>query len=140
LATDTPMRPADSARIHDDRGSVRPISPATGPAAGLRRLIGIREELLAWAPEERTRYTWYGAIVVNTALVGALSMSLALGSFRPDLPPVAVAVVAVVWFWVVLAIDSWLVSSTHGTAVKRRSRATIEKGASCSGKCDSVAE
>ncbi|MFI2352009.1 DUF4407 domain-containing protein [Streptomyces sp. NPDC019443] len=29
-------------------------------------------------------------------------------------PPVAVILVAVVWFWVVLTLDSWLVSSTHG--------------------------
>jgi hypothetical protein len=119
LATDTSLRPADSAVIDDDRGSVRPISPASGPAARLRRLIGVREELLAWVPEERTRYTWYGAIVLNTALVGALSMALALGSFRSDLPLPAVFVVAAVWFWVVLVMDSWLVSSTHGAGVKK---------------------
>lgn len=119
MATDTPLRPYDSDTIEDDRGSVRPLPPSTGPAARLRRLIGIREELLAWVPEERTRYTWYGAIVLNTALVGALSMALALGSFRSDLPLAAVLVVAAVWFWVVLVMDSWLVSSTHGTAVKK---------------------
>ncbi|WP_055621197.1 DUF4407 domain-containing protein [Streptomyces sp. JHA19] len=119
MATDTPLRPYDSAPLDDDRGSVRPIPPGTGAAARLRRLIGIREELLAWVPEERTRYTWYGAIVLNTALVGALSMSLALGSFRSDLPLVVVLLVAAVWFWVVLVMDSWLVSSTHGTKVKK---------------------
>ncbi|WP_031043159.1 DUF4407 domain-containing protein [Streptomyces sp. NRRL F-5650] len=120
MATDTPLRPSDSTRTdYDDRGSVRPLPPATGPAARLRGLIGIREELLAWVPEERTRYTWYGAIVLNTAVVGALSMALALGSFRSDLPLLAVFAVAAVWFWVVLVMDSWLVSSTHGTAVKK---------------------
>ncbi|MFE6620771.1 DUF4407 domain-containing protein [Streptomyces sp. NPDC057740] len=119
MATDTPLRPYDSAPVDDDRGSVRPLPPSTGPAARLRRLIGIREDLLAWVPEERTRYTWYGAIVLNTALVGALSMALALGSFRSDLPLAAVLLVAAVWFWVVLVMDSWLVSSTHGTAVKK---------------------
>ncbi|WP_055490396.1 DUF4407 domain-containing protein [Streptomyces sp. TP-A0356] len=119
MATDTPVRPPDSASFDDHRGSVRPVPRGRGLPVRLRRLIGIDEELLAWVPEERARYTWYGALVGNTALLGALSMSLALTSFRPDLPLPAVLVVAVVWFWVILAMDSWLVSSTHGTAVKK---------------------
>ncbi|MEU2270242.1 DUF4407 domain-containing protein [Streptomyces olindensis] len=120
MATDTPLRPADSAAFDEDRGSqARPVPPASGWAPRLRRLIGIEEPLLAWVPEERTRYTWYGALVVNTALLGALSMVLALSSFRSDLPLAAVVGVAVIWFWVVLALDSWLVSSTHGTTVRK---------------------
>lgn len=118
--TDTPPRLADSAALDEVPGATRPAPMASdGPGTRLRRLIGIDESLLAWVPEERTRYTWYGALVLNTALMGALSMSLALGSFRSDLPLVAVLGVAVVWFWVVLAMDSWLVSSTHGTTVKK---------------------
>ncbi|MEV5882754.1 DUF4407 domain-containing protein [Streptomyces sp. NPDC052020] len=119
MATDTPLRPAADASFDDGRGSRRPAPLSPGPAARLRRLIGVEEPLLAWVPEERTRYTWYGALVVNTALLGALSMVLALASFRSDLPLAAVIAVAVVWFWVVLALDSWLVSSTHGTTVKK---------------------
>ncbi|MER6625851.1 DUF4407 domain-containing protein [Streptomyces sp. NPDC000931] len=120
MATDTPLRLADSAPYDDGPAAGRPVPvPATGPGTRLRRLIGIDEALLSWVPEERTRYTWYGALVLNTALLGALSMSLALGSFRSDLPMVAVLGVAAVWFWVVLAMDSWLVSSTHGTTVKK---------------------
>ncbi|WP_030940826.1 DUF4407 domain-containing protein [Streptomyces sp. NRRL S-646] len=119
MATDTPLRHADSASFGDDPGAARPVPRAGGPAVRLRGLIGIDEGLLAWVPEERTRYTWYGALVVNTALVGALSMTLALSSFRSDLPLAAVIGVAAVWFWVVLAMDSWLVSSTHGTMVKK---------------------
>ncbi|MFF9107789.1 MULTISPECIES: DUF4407 domain-containing protein [unclassified Streptomyces] len=119
MSTDTPLRPAPAAAVHDDLSHGRPPAPGTGPAAWLRRLIGIREELLARVPEERTRYTWYGALVLNTALVGSLSMALALGSFRSDLPLGAVLAVAAVWFWVVLAMDSWLVSSTHGAGVKK---------------------
>ena len=118
--TDTSPRLARSGP-HDDvppAGRPAPMETA-GPGARLRRLIGVDESLLAWVPEERTRYTWYGALVLNTALMGALSMSLALGSFRSDLPLIAVLGVAVVWFWVVLAMDSWLVSSTHGTTVKK---------------------
>lgn len=119
MATDTPLRATDHTHLDDDPGHARPLPPRTGPAALLRRLIGIREELLARVPEERTRYTWYGALVLNTALVGSLSMALALGSFRSDLPLTVVLAVAAVWFWVVLAMDSWLVSSTHGTGVKK---------------------
>ncbi|MFJ8717940.1 DUF4407 domain-containing protein [Streptomyces violaceus] len=119
MATDTPLRPADSAAFDENRSQSRPAPPASGWAPRLRRLIGIEEPLLAWVPEERTRYTWYGALVVNTALLGALSMVLALSSFRSDLPLAAVVGVAVVWFWVVLALDSWLVSSTHGTTVRK---------------------
>lgn len=103
MATDTPLRPADSAAFDEDRGQSRPAPAASGWAPRLRRLIGIDEPLLAWVPEERARYTWYGVLVVNTALLGALSMVLALSSFRSDLPLAAVAVVAVLWFWVVLA-------------------------------------
>ncbi|BFO22384.1 hypothetical protein SHKM778_87720 [Streptomyces sp. KM77-8] len=118
--TDTPPRLARSAPADGVPPAGRPAPMDTvGPGARLRRLIGIDESLLAWVPEERTRYTWYGALVLNTALMGALSMSLALGSFRSDLPLPAVLGVAVVWFWVVLAMDSWLVSSTHGTTVKK---------------------
>ncbi|MFE1845311.1 DUF4407 domain-containing protein [Streptomyces sp. NPDC014603] len=120
MATDTPLRPdTGSVPSHDDRGSARPAPRATGPGTRLRRLIGIDESLLDWVPEERTRYTWYGALVLNTALVAAVSMALALGSFRSDLPVVAVLAAAAVWFWVILAMDSWLVSSTHGTEVKK---------------------
>ncbi|MFH9710090.1 DUF4407 domain-containing protein [Streptomyces luteogriseus] len=121
MATDTPLRPADSAAYDDDRGGSqsRPAPPAYGWAPRLRRLIGIEEGLLSWVPEDRPRYTWYGALVVNTALLGAISMVLALSSFRSDLPLAAVLGVAVVWFWVILALDSWLVSSTHGTGVRK---------------------
>jgi hypothetical protein len=119
LATDTPLRPADGSSFQPEPGPVRPVPRHDGPATRLRRLIGIDEELLARVPEERTRYTWYGALVANTALVGALSMTLALTSFRSDLPLPAVVAVALVWFWVVLALDSWLVSSTHGTGFRK---------------------
>ncbi|WP_371598613.1 DUF4407 domain-containing protein [Streptomyces sp. NBC_00564] len=119
MATDTPLRPAHGASLGDNPSPARPAPCVTGPAVWLRGLIGIDEGLLAWVPEERTRYTWYGALVVNTALLGALSLTLALASFRSDLPIAVVIGVAVVWFWVVLAMDSWLVSSTHGTTVKK---------------------
>ncbi|MER5513342.1 DUF4407 domain-containing protein [Streptomyces sp. NPDC002763] len=122
MSTDTPLRPADPASVggHGDGGSERrPVAPAGGPAARLRKLIGVDEGLLAWVPEDRPRYTRYGALVFNTALVGSVSMALALTSFRSDLPGIAVVLTALIWFWVVLTLDSWLVSSTHGTSVKK---------------------
>ncbi|MEU5158731.1 DUF4407 domain-containing protein [Streptomyces sp. NPDC020875] len=119
MATDTPLRPVADGDFDDGRGPELPAPPDPGHGARLRRLIGVDEPLLDWVPEERTRYTWYGALVVNTALFGAVSMALALGSFRSDLPWAAVALVAVIWFWAILALDAWLVSSTHGTGVKK---------------------
>ncbi|CAM5472510.1 DUF4407 domain-containing protein [Streptomyces aurantiogriseus] len=121
MATDIPLRPADTASLDDGDGTSarRPVAPAHGPAVRLRKLIGVDEGLLTWVPEMRTRYTLYGALVFNTAVVGAASMALALGSFRSDLPWPAVACVSLIWFWVVLTLDSWLVSSTHGTQVKK---------------------
>ncbi|MFD4829990.1 DUF4407 domain-containing protein [Streptomyces uncialis] len=104
-----------------------PAPPARGPAARLRGLIGVREDILDHGPEERARYTWYGAIVVNTALFGGASMAIALVTFRPDLPLAVALVVAAVWFWVVLALDSWLVSSTHGVHTKGRLRALLPR-------------
>ncbi|MER5929530.1 DUF4407 domain-containing protein [Streptomyces sp. NPDC002054] len=93
----------------------------------LRRLIGVREDVLGWVPEERARYTWYGAIVLNTALLGGASMALAIATIRDELPLAVALVVAAIWFWVVLALDSWLVSSTHGIPSKGRLRALIPR-------------
>ncbi|MEV8532851.1 DUF4407 domain-containing protein [Streptomyces sp. NPDC051211] len=98
-----------------------------GPAVLLRSLIGVREDVLGWVPEERTRYTWYGAIVLNTALLGGASMALAIATIRDELPLAVALVVAVIWFWVVLAVDSWLVSSTHGVPAKGRLRSLLPR-------------
>ncbi|WP_405925146.1 DUF4407 domain-containing protein [Streptomyces sp. NBC_00035] len=115
MATDLPVHPADRAPLSEMTVPFRPERSDTGPAVRLRRVIGIREDVLDWVPEERPRYTWYGVIVVNTALLAGVSMAVALATIRPDLPLPAVIVVAVVWLWLILALDSWLVSSTHGT-------------------------
>ncbi|MFI6339132.1 DUF4407 domain-containing protein [Streptomyces sp. NPDC050535] len=114
MATDLPVHPADRAPLAEMTVPFRPARPEAGLAVRLRRVIGIREDVLDWVPEERPRYTWYGVIVVNTALLAGVSMAVALATIRPDLPFPAVIVVAGVWLWLILALDSWLVSSTHG--------------------------
>ena len=47
----------------------RPAEPARGPGRWLRRVAGLNEAILDWVPEERPRYTWQGAIVLNTAIL-----------------------------------------------------------------------
>ncbi|MEU0691651.1 DUF4407 domain-containing protein [Streptomyces uncialis] len=125
-ATD-PASDAPDPAHHPGPRPPAPPPPTRGPAARLRGLIGVREDILDHGPEERARYTWYGAIVVNTALFGGASMAIALVTFRPDLPLAVALAVAAVWFWVVLALDSWLVSSTHGVHTKGRLRALLPR-------------
>lgn len=93
----------------------RPEPADNGPGRWLRRFTGIKEDILDWVPEERARYTRLGAIVLNTGIIAALSMLAALGKFIdvwwPFLLPVAL-----LWGWVIVCIDSWLIASTHGTS------------------------
>lgn len=126
MATETPIRPDLRADLPEPRDPFAP-RPPVGPAVRLRRLIGVNEELLYRVPEERSRYTWYGAIVLNTAVLAAGSMALALGTVRDDLPGVVVLGAAAMWFWVILALDSWLVSSTHGISGKSPLRVLLPR-------------
>ncbi|MER6355182.1 DUF4407 domain-containing protein [Streptomyces sp. NPDC001634] len=127
MATDVPVRPADDAAFSGPPLPFRPVLPDLGPSTRLRRVIGIREDVLDWVPEERPRYTRYGAIVVNTALLAGVSMGLALATIRAELPFVVVVVVAVCWFWVILALDSWLVASTHGVPARNPLRVLLPR-------------
>ncbi|MFE7270099.1 DUF4407 domain-containing protein [Streptomyces sp. NPDC057623] len=118
MATDTSVRRAGGASSSREPRSAEPASPRRGPAVWLRRLVGVREDILDWAPEERTRYTWYGTLVCNTALLGAVSLGAALTSSQAGLPLAVVILVAGIWFWFVLALESWLVSTSHGMATR----------------------
>lgn len=131
MAADIPVRPpeesydawaAETEPAHRSRGGRR-----NGPAVLLRRLIGIREEILDRENAERTRYTWYGAIVLNTALLGGASMAMAIGTVREGTPAVVAVLVGVIWAWIVLALDSWLVSSTHGYTGGRALRMLVPR-------------
>ncbi|KNB50218.1 DUF4407 domain-containing protein [Streptomyces caatingaensis] len=115
--------PPLTALLPDERPA--PRSPFL--AVRLRRLTGVDEELLSRAPQERARYTWYGAIVLNTALLGGASMGLAFATVRNGLPLPVVVTVAVVWFWVILSLDGWLVSGTHGFLARGRLKSLLPR-------------
>lgn len=93
----------------------RPEEPDHGPGLWLRRFAGIKEDVLDWVPEERARYTRLGAIILNTGIVAALSMLAALGKFFSVWWGFLIPV-ALLWGWVIVCVDSWLISSTHGTS------------------------
>ncbi|GIF25081.1 hypothetical protein BJ973_007338 [Actinoplanes tereljensis] len=78
-----------------------------------RRLIGVREEVLSWVPEERARYTRLGLIVLNTGMMAAISLFTALLRVL-DVPWLVVIPIALFWALLVITIDSWMVASTHG--------------------------
>lgn len=100
-----------------------PETAPTGRVAHLaqliRKLTGVREELLARIPAERTRYTALAAVMTCTASIGGLSMFFALSEILGKPEP---------WFWFlaafwttfILCIDCWLVSSTAGTRWRTR--------------------
>lgn len=123
MSADAPARPAVLPAVPRPVRRVRPGAILTP----LRRLIGVDEELLDRAPQERARYTWYGAIVLNTALLGGASMALAFATVRDELPLPVVVSVAVVWFWVILALDGWLVSGTHGVLARGRLKSLLPR-------------
>ncbi|GAA2498964.1 DUF4407 domain-containing protein [Streptomyces longisporus] len=126
MATDVPVRPADA--FAGPPMPFRPDRPDRGRVAvRLRRLIGVREDVLDYVPEERPRYTRYGVVVLNTALLAGLSMAVALATYRSGLPLTSVITVAVAWSGVILALDSWLVSTTHGIPPGRLLRTVLPR-------------
>ena len=64
-------------------------------------------------PEERARYTRLGAIVLNTGLLAGLSLATALTTFL-HVSLWIVIPVALVWAYVIVSFDGWLIASTHG--------------------------
>ncbi|GAA3803431.1 DUF4407 domain-containing protein [Streptomyces coacervatus] len=126
MATDVPVRPADA--FAGPPAPFRPDRPDRGRVAvRLRRLIGVREDVLDYVPEERPRYTRYGVVVLNTALLAGLSMAVALATYRSGMPLAALITVAVVWSGVILSLDSWLVSTTHGIPAGRLLRTVLPR-------------
>jgi hypothetical protein len=103
-------------RRRDEEGTAgepfRPAPPTRGIGRAFRYVAGVNETILDWVPEERARYTRLGAIVVNTGLLAALSMTVLLRTV--DLSPLLVVPVALIWGFVILSFDGWLVASTHG--------------------------
>lgn len=96
----------------------RPASPARGPGRWLRRIAGVDEAILDWVPEERPRYTWQGAILLNTAIMAGISMIVLLS--RTDVPTLLAVPLALLWGGLILTFDGWLVASTHGVSGRGR--------------------
>ncbi|WP_158436442.1 DUF4407 domain-containing protein [Nocardia nova] len=82
-------------------------------------MIGIREEILDWVPEDRTRYSRLGAIVINTGVMAALSLLVALHSIT-NIIWIALLPFALFWGYLIVSFDGWLVSTTHGNLDGRR--------------------
>jgi hypothetical protein len=91
----------------------RPAPPDTGPGRWVRILVGVRERILDWVPEERARYTGLGIIVLNTGVLAALAMLTAMGRIVSG-PVLAFIPLALLWGWIIISIDRWLITSTHG--------------------------
>lgn len=85
----------------------------------LRWFAGVNEELLAWVPGERAKYTALGGVVLGTATIAAFSMAMALtevlGGFH-----VVILLPVLIWGVFIANLDRWLVStSTVGRWGKR---------------------
>ncbi|MEV6527757.1 DUF4407 domain-containing protein [Longispora sp. NPDC051575] len=94
-------------------GTYRPTFSDRGVGQLFRRIVGIREDVLDWVPEHRPGYTRLGAIVLNTGVMAALSLFMALNKVVDTwwillIPP------ALLWGFLILCLDSWMVASTHG--------------------------
>src|SRR5262245_41106021 len=98
-----------------------PARPDASPWRLIRRLAGVDEELLAWVPEERPRSTRLGAIIANTGLLAALSMFFALSTIVAMPWPYLVPT-ALLWGFIIINLDGWLVASTHGILGSARLR------------------
>jgi hypothetical protein len=109
---------ADAFPLLPDRGDqlighYRPVLPAHRNLSLLRRFIGVREEILDWVPEERARYSRLGAIVLNTGLMAAVSLFIALHTLTAA--PLYVQIpAALFWGYLIISFDGWLVAGTHG--------------------------
>ncbi|MGB3440862.1 MAG: DUF4407 domain-containing protein [Actinophytocola sp.] len=91
----------------------RPTAENRGQRAGqaLRWLAGVNEELLAWVPGERAKYTALGGVVLGTATIAAFSMAIALtevlGGFH-----VLILLPVLIWGVFIANLDRWLVSTS----------------------------
>jgi hypothetical protein len=103
--------PADLAEM--PLSPYRPVYPVSGLGRRLRAVVGIREEVLDWVPEERARYTMIGLIVLNTGLLSGIAMLVALSTVA-GLPWPGLVVAGVVWAYLVVSLDTWMVVSMHG--------------------------
>jgi hypothetical protein len=119
MAIDVSGAPTAAPSAEVAAGRDRPAKPDAGVGRWMRALVGIQENILDWVPEERARYTGLGIIVLNTGILAALAMFTALSKIVAT-PPLAFVPVALLWGWIILSIDRWLIASTHGVHPARR--------------------
>ncbi|MEV0298291.1 DUF4407 domain-containing protein [Nocardia sp. NPDC050710] len=108
-------RPTTALPTADELPTIR---QRTAPASGrfskwLRSLAGVSEDILDWVPEERPRYAMLGAIILNTGALAGLSFivvlsDLAQGQWFLLLP------FGIMWGYLVMTFDRWLIASTNG--------------------------
>lgn len=101
--------------------SERPVPDDRRFEAGrvLRWFAGVDEQLLAWVPTERAKYTALGGVVVGTATIAAFSMSMALTAVLGGFHAVVLLPV-LIWGVFIANFDRWLVSSSTGGRWGRR--------------------
>lgn len=89
----------------------QPTATASGVGRALRALTGVNETILARAEAEAPRYSAMGGVVLGTAIMAAVSMTVALvavfGRFHWY-----IVVAVVVWGGFILSLDRWLMSTT----------------------------
>jgi hypothetical protein len=83
------------------------------PGTFLRRFTGVDERILASVPQERSRYTSLGGIVVSTALIAGTSVFGAL-TLLSQASPLVLLPVAVIWGLIIANVDRFLITSLHG--------------------------
>jgi hypothetical protein len=112
----------DTVELRPIRQAVRQVSPPrryrqpTTLSLGrrLRVLAGVSEPLLDLVPNERSRYTALGGVVLGTATIATFSMWMALTE-TTGTSSLLCLVPALIWGLFVLNFDRWLVSSATGT-------------------------
>ncbi|PZG31201.1 hypothetical protein C1I98_30345 [Spongiactinospora gelatinilytica] len=83
------------------------------PGTFLRWFAGVDEKILTSVPQERSRYSSLGGIVVGTALIAGSSVLCAL-TLLSQVPPLFLVPVAVLWGLIIANIDRFLIYSLHG--------------------------
>ncbi|GAA3019869.1 DUF4407 domain-containing protein [Streptosporangium longisporum] len=93
----------------------RPFRRREKPSLGrfLRRFTGVDEKILASVPQERSRYTSLGGVVVSTALIAGTSMLGAL-TLLSQASLLYLLPVAALWGLIIANIDRFLITSLNG--------------------------
>lgn len=92
----------------------------------LRWLAAVDENLLRWVPTERAKYTALGGVVLGTATIATMSMSIALAQVRGGFH-VLLLLPALVWGVFVGNLDRWLVSTSAGAGWHRRASVLVPR-------------